>query len=132
MTQHQTINRLGTVGVALIVAALASFALAGTATALTVDPDSQRILAEEDKPTAPEPPIDEGGDVADRIAPAPEEPFFPPATTLPARVPNIDAANFGVGWPAAIAAGAAVLAVLIMALMWRRDEPSWIRSPDRR
>jgi hypothetical protein len=126
------------VGVVVIVAALASFALATAASAVTIDSaDSWPASAAADPPqevVAPEPPAVEGGDVAERIAPAPpEQPFFPaPVTTIPQRAPNVDVANFGVGWPAAVAAGVAVLAVLIMSLVWRRDEPGWVRSSDRR
>ena len=137
MTHQHTIIRLRALGAVIILGAIVSLALATEAAALTIDPDSQGIVAEEsDKPSqapaAPEPPLVEEGDIAIRIAPAPEEPFFPvPATTIPQRVPNIDPADFGVGWPAAVAVGVALLAVLVMALMWRRDEPAWVRSYDR-
>ena len=47
------------------------------------------------------------------------EPTIPPVDTVP---PKIDSAQFGVGWPAAVAVGVALLAVLAMALVWRRDE----------
>lgn len=57
-------------------------------------------------------------------APPPEDDFTRPtipevSQTVP---PKIDAASFGVGWPAAVAVGVALLAVLIMALTWKRDE----------
>ncbi len=139
MTHQQTVHRLRLVGIALILAAMLSLVFAATADALTVDPDDQGVVAEEadqpsELPAAPEPPADVDLDVVERIATVPpDEPFFPaPATTLPPRVPNVDAANFGVGWPAAIAAGIAVLSVLIMALTWRRDEPAWVRRSERR
>lgn len=138
MTQPHVVNRLRAIGAIIILAALTSFLLATEADALLIDPADQGIAAEESEPSQlpapPEPPADDAGDVVERLAPAPrEEPFFPPpATTVAPRAPHLDAADFGIGWPAAVAAGVAVVAVLIMALMWRRDESAWVRSSDRR
>jgi len=82
---------------------------------------AQRVVAE---PIAQDPaaPIVEPGNEAEIMAP-------PPDNTLPTIAPDtpgpkLDAAGFGVGWPAAAAVAVALAAVLIMALTWRRDE-SW-------
>lgn len=47
------------------------------------------------------------------------DPTFAPVDTSP---PKLDSAQFGVGWPAAAAVAVALLAVLAMALLWRRDD----------
>lgn len=72
-----------------------------------------------------EPAAEKPADEADRIAPLPPEieviePTFPPVSTIP---PKIDSASFGIGWPAAAAVAVALLAVGLMAVIWRR-EPS--------
>jgi len=94
---------------------------------------AEEMMVEPGAPSAAEPEPVGDDDAADRIAPLPGEvefvPVQPPPTTV---APRIDPVEFGVGWPAAIAVGVALLAVLIMALMWRRDEPAWVRSSSRR
>ena len=54
------------------------------------------------------------------IVPPPGD--FETQTTIPEQAPKIEASEFGIGWPAAIAVGVALLAVLAMAIFWRRDE----------
>lgn len=70
---------------------------------------------------------------ADRVAEDPAAPIVEPGqlpiqptpTVVIEPVPaKVDAANFGVGWPAAVAVAVALLAVLAMALTWKREE-SW-------
>ena len=46
---------------------------------------------------------------------------LPPDTIPVEPQPKLDAASFGVGWGAAAAVGVALLAVLAMALTWKRE-----------
>lgn len=129
MNQHEKINRLRARGVTIAGAALICLVFAAQASALVVDPADQPAGVEsadepmEDPATPmPEPAIGEGGnDIAERVVPAPpDDAFFPaPVTTNP---PKLDAANFGIGWPAAAAVGVALAAVLVMALTWNREK----------
>lgn len=99
--------------VALAVPA-AAFALEPAPTSVGDDATAERVAED---PAAPLPEPTEG------IAPIPED-FLPVTTGGPTdtRPPKLDSAQFGVGWPAAVAVGVALLAVLTMALVWRRDE----------
>jgi len=105
---------VGIVAMAAPAAALAPVAPEDFAPADTVAEEAQRVAED---PAAPVTEPNEG------IAPPPGD-FEPETTFLPVETtpPKIDAAQFGVGWPAALAVGVALLAVLAMALMWRRDE----------
>lgn len=121
-------TRLLVIAATLVVAAIG---LAGPAAAFAPPAEDATKSAEElaPWPAAPEEaqrrvpadkPADEGG--AEFIAPPPGdivvEPIPAPPTTLP---PKIDRAEFGIGWPAAAAVTIALLAVVAMAQMWRRD-----------
>ena len=88
-------------------------------------PAADPIVEEPDKPTEapaerviPAPPPD-GAEI--EIAPIQiDDRLFPSNQENPA--PKLSASDFGVGWPAVAAVTVALLAVLGMALMWRRDE----------
>lgn len=104
---------------------LASMAAAAPALALApAPPEDGAPVADEAQRVAEDPPAGPVTEPNEGIAPPPvddfeTEPTFRPVDTAP---PKIDSAQFGVGWPAALAVGVALLAVLAMALMWRRDE----------
>ncbi|MCP3975847.1 MAG: hypothetical protein GY720_15300 [bacterium] len=118
MTRPQTNPIISRVRIVIALALLALGIVA--APALAAAPAEFDRVSEE-LPAAPEPP--QNGDIDLPIVPVPgEDPFpgEPPVVTTP---PKLEAASFGIGWPAAAAAGVALLAVLGMALMWRR-EPS--------
>ena len=122
MNSSKRVKRIVSVGLAI------AWLLAAAAPAAAFDPappadfapgisaEEAERLPEADPPAAPvvEPEF---------IAPPPDdfvtETTFGPVDTTP---PKVDSAQFGVGWPAALAVGVALLAVLAMALMWRRDE----------
>lgn len=72
-----------------------------------------------DEPAAPAPPAI--GEVEFRIAPAPAEDPLPEEFPVVPTPPKLPAEDFGVGWPAAAGVTVALVAVLGMALMWRRE-----------
>ncbi|NND02059.1 MAG: hypothetical protein HKN91_04670 [Acidimicrobiia bacterium] len=106
----------------LVVAGL--FAMAAPAAAFDpASPEEFAPVGDEAQRVAEDPPAAPVFEPNEQLPP-PEDDFvtettFGPVTTSP---PKVDAAQFGVGWPAAVAVGVALLAVLAMALMWRRDE----------
>ncbi len=119
MTRRQTNLITSRVRIALALSLLTLGVVA--APALAAAPAELDRVSEE-LPAAPEPP--QNGDIDLPIAPVPgEDPApgqFPPVTTPP----KLAAESFGLGWPAAVAAGVALLAVLGMALTWRREPSS--------
>ncbi len=89
-------------------------ALVGVAPAGALDPVAE--------PAAPVAPPDVGDER--KVAP-PDEVMIQPVPypeTTPPPPPMLPSENFGIGWPAVVAVTFALLAVLAMALVWRRDE----------
>ncbi len=104
----------GTKPLVTIGATFLFLALLGVAPAGALDP-----VAEPAAPVAPP-------DVAEerKVAPPDEVMILPvpyPETTS-TTPPMLPSENFGIGWPAVVAVTIALLAVLAMALVWRRDE----------
>ena len=89
-------------------------ALAGPAPAGALDPVAE--------PAATMAPPDVGEQR--KIAPPDEVMILPvpDAETTPTTPPMLPSESFGIGWPAVVAVTIALLAVLAMALVWRRDE----------
>ncbi len=132
MIDQRTSHQLRLLGLPVVAGLVALMMLAAGATAADAYPatDSRRAALQEDKstvepgaPAEPEEAIEERPaeptDVRDPFAPLPAPDVEIPVTTSP---PRVDPAEFGVGWPAAAAVGVALLAVVLMAHLWRRDQ----------
>ena len=108
----------------LIGAMLVVLGVGAPAVAIVADDAADRVAEEPAEKPSDEPASTQAppaGDEAIEIAPVPDV-LFPTTPPFESPPPKLSPAEFGDGWPAAAAVAVALLAVLAMALLWRRDE----------